>query len=185
MITKKEARDNIRIIRNSMTEEECTKKGQRISEIIAGIKEFKDAKFLYLYNPIRNEVPTVYLENQAFKQGKITAYPKVMGEDMCFYRITDDKDVSYGYMNIREPIPDDSRLLDTDEGIIIMPGLAFDKKCNRAGYGKGFYDRFLENHKKLIKIGLAYEFQVVEALETDEWDIPLDYIVTEKGIYKG
>jgi 5-formyltetrahydrofolate cyclo-ligase len=66
-----------------------------------------------------------------------------------------------------------------------LPGLAYDRKCNRAGYGKGFYDRFLEEHKNLVKIGIAYDFQVFDELETDIWDIPLDYVITETTIYKG
>ena len=67
-----------------------------------------------------------------------------------------------------------------------MPLLAFDKNRNRLGYGKGFYDkyfsRFIKNHKKIIKIGIAFSFQKYNKLPVNNKDFKLDYIITEKGI---
>lgn len=185
MISKKEARDYVRRIRNELTEEKCLGYAIMVTERLVLLPEFKNSEVLYLYNPIRNEMPTVYIAKQAMKDGKKTAYPKVEGDNMRFYRIDNEDEASYGYMNIKEPIADSDRLVDCDKGVVILPGLAFDRKCNRAGYGKGFYDRFLEAHKNLVKIGIAYDFQVFDELETDIWDIPLDYVITETTIYKG
>lgn len=185
MISKKEAREQVRKIRTAMSAEECYNIARKVTEKLITLKKFGEAEVVYLYNPIRNEMPTVYIAEKAVTQGKITAYPKVEGEDMRFYIIDDGEDVAYGYMNIKEPVASPERLVDIDKGIVILPGLAFDRKCNRAGYGKGFYDRFLEGHKNLVKIGIAYDFQVFDELETDIWDIPLDYVITETTIYKG
>ena len=63
-----------------------------------------------------------------------------------------------------------------------MPLLAFNENCFRLGYGGGFYDRYLKN-KKVIKIGVALEFQK-QVFHVEHHDIPLDYIFTEKRIYK-
>tara|TARA_B100000575_G_C23104272_1_gene637291 strand:+ start:415 stop:957 length:543 start_codon:yes stop_codon:yes gene_type:complete len=69
--------------------------------------------------------------------------------------------------------------------IILLPLVAFDKKLNRLGYGGGFYDRYIDkikNHKKIIKIGLAFSFQEVEKIPINKYDKKLDYIITEKEI---
>ena len=66
--------------------------------------------------------------------------------------------------------------------IIIIPLIGFNEKCFRVGYGGGFYDKYLKN-KKILKIGVAFEFQKVN-FENEKYDIPLDYIFTEKRIYR-
>ena len=69
--------------------------------------------------------------------------------------------------------------------MIILPGLAFDVTGGRVGYGGGFYDKYLSKSPPLIKIAVAYEFQVLDTeIEVDEFDIKPDYIVTEKRIIK-
>ena len=66
--------------------------------------------------------------------------------------------------------------------LIIMPGLAFDEKKNRIGYGGGFYDKYLERHPGLFKVALAYDFQIYKKLETEQFDIRPDIIVTDKRV---
>ena len=69
--------------------------------------------------------------------------------------------------------------------MIIIPGLAFDRFGGRVGYGGGFYDKYLTQNKNLIKIAVAYDFQVIEdVLEISKFDVKPDYIVTEKRILK-
>ena len=70
--------------------------------------------------------------------------------------------------------------------IIVVPIVAFDKSLNRIGYGKGYYDKFLSKLKKnkVITIGLAFFFQKYKKITTSKFDVKLDYILTEKGIYR-
>ena len=96
--------------------------------------------------------------------------------DFYEYRTNDPLNVSrYG---IPEPIKQ-KKLVPT---ILLIPMVAFDKNCNRLGYGGGFYDRFLEKNQNinLIKIGLAFSFQKVNQLPVNKFDKKLDYIFTEK-----
>jgi 5-formyltetrahydrofolate cyclo-ligase len=66
---------------------------------------------------------------------------------------------------------------------ILVPGVAFSKDCHRIGYGKGFYDKYLtanQKNKRLAAIGIAFSIQVVDAFETDEFDYPMQEVVTEE-----
>ena len=65
--------------------------------------------------------------------------------------------------------------------LIIVPGIGFDKRGNRLGHGKGYYDKLLRK-LKTIKIGLAFELQIVDQIPTDENDVPVDLIITEERI---
>jgi 5-formyltetrahydrofolate cyclo-ligase len=66
---------------------------------------------------------------------------------------------------------------------VLVPGVAFDKRGYRVGYGGGYYDRFFNKlEKSVIKIGLCYEMQILTEVPTDNYDIPIDYIITEKGL---
>lgn len=66
-----------------------------------------------------------------------------------------------------------------------MPGVAFDKKLNRAGYGGGFYDRYLEKHPDIYKAAVCFDFQVVDEIETENYDLKPDVLVMESGVLVG
>lgn len=184
MIDKKQARLYAAGLRKRLDAATVEEYGRKAAGLLAGLREFKDAETVYLYCPVRNEVPTEYISNEAQKKGKITAYPVVCGSTMSFYGADGKENMKKGYMNIPEPEAAENMLVDNDSGIIIIPGLAFDIYGNRAGYGKGFYDRYLAEHKNLVRAGIAYSFQVFDEFETDVWDEPLDYIITEQKIIK-
>jgi 5-formyltetrahydrofolate cyclo-ligase len=70
-----------------------------------------------------------------------------------------------------------------DIDLIIVPGVVFDEHCNRIGFGAGYYDRFLPKRaKNSSTIGLAYDYQIINKIPTGDYDIPLDFIISEKRI---
>ena len=71
----------------------------------------------------------------------------------------------------------------TKPDLIVAPLLAFDKSKNRLGYGKGYYDKFLKKNKKTITIGIAFSFQKYNKIKTSNYDVKLNYILTDKGIF--
>ncbi|MGB9595197.1 MAG: 5-formyltetrahydrofolate cyclo-ligase, partial [Candidatus Poribacteria bacterium] len=92
-------------------------------------------------------------------------------------------ELTVGTYHILEPKPEFIRLFPPNMiDIVVVPGVAFDKKCYRIGYGAGYYDRFLPKCHKALFIALAYEIQIVEDVFHDEWDIPVDHIITEDRI---
>ena len=91
-----------------------------------------------------------------------------------------------GYKGIPEPDTDMLFQYSEDEmshTLMIMPGVAFDIYRNRIGYGKGFYDRFLQKHKNSHTIALGFEMQIIDSVPTDEHDIRPEFLITEETIY--
>ena len=114
---------------------------------------------------------------------KKVAAPKVVGEDMIFYQISQPEDLEPGYFGIREPktsLP----VADGEDGLMIMPGVAFDNQRHRVGYGGGFYDRYLSKHTSHFTAALAFEFQMMEEVPTEPTDLLPDVVITEKTIYR-
>lgn len=113
---------------------------------------------------------------QALRDGKSVAVPKVYGDEMRFIYLDDLSKVERGYAGIPEPVAD-GPIADDPTALILMPGLAFDSKGHRIGYGGGFYDRFLAKEPDHPTIALCYDFQIVDFLETEEFDVPVDHVL--------
>lgn len=101
---------------------------------------------------------------------------------MDFYEIHDLKECEPGYMGIPEPplCASPYSFKEGRDALMILPGLAFDKKGGRLGYGGGFYDRFLESYPSLTKMGIGFAFQCIEEVPVNTQDINMDVIVTEE-----
>ncbi len=184
MISKNDARDKARKYRSELSARDSDKFSMKICDTFMSMDEFKEADVLYVYKSVNNEVDVDYLVKKALEAGKTVALPKVNGKNILFYKITDDADLIYGYMGIPEPVANPYNLVEVNDGVILVPGLAFDADCGRAGYGGGFYDKFLSGHPELIKIGVAYDAQVFDELETEGHDIKVDMVITENRVFR-
>lgn len=181
METKKEIRKKIFALRKIHTDEEIENWSRIITDKVLSLDEYRDSSRILAYVDYNHEVMTRFIIEAAWRDGKEVAVPKVVGKDMIFYKLTDFSQLSEGYFGILEP--SDGEIVDWDDGTMIMPGVAFDKNNNRAGYGGGFYDRFLEKHPMIKRVAVAFSFQIVESVPTEPTDISPQIIVTENDIY--
>ena len=139
---------------------------------------FLKSRNILLYHSLPDEVQTASFIEKWYKEKNIFL-PVVEGNDLTIKKF-EPKNLIKGSFNILEPQGDpinDLAIID----LAIIPGVAFDRKCNRLGRGKGFYDRLLKN-LKCKKIGIAFTFQIIDSVPVDEFDVPLDGIVSEKEI---
>ena len=174
---KKEMRAMIRAKKRAMTEAQIVSASARLGEQFRSCGLYKNAKTIYGYLPYNQEVRTVPMLEQALRDGKRVAVPKCYGQEMRFIYINDFvAEVAPGYANIPEPIAD-SPIADDPTALVLMPGLAFDPQGHRIGYGGGFYDRFLADEPDHPTLALCYGFQMVEHLQTEEFDIPVDQVL--------
>lgn len=164
-----------------MSEREVTGLSTLISESFLALPELCKAESVCTYVSKGNEVDTRYIIESLWRLGKRVYVPKVYGKDMHFHRISSFDELVCGSYGIMEPEGDAYE--DALGGIIIVPGVAFDKKLNRIGFGGGYYDRYLAGHDGFFKVALAYDFQVVDEIQAEPTDIKPDVIVTESRIY--
>lgn len=120
-----------------------------------------------------------------FVEGKKVYLPKTWLKErrLTFHRVYSFSDLVPGPFGLLEPNPKNEEAdLGTLE-VIFIPGLGFDVKGYRLGYGGGFYDRVLRETSAL-KVGVCYSFQLVESLPVEPHDVPVDLIITESGIFR-
>lgn len=163
-----------------MTELEIQIKSNQIIDVLLELSDYKDADCIYAYINFNQEVVTNRILIHAMETGKKVAVPKIENKIMKFYYINSLDDVHPGYFGILEPVTTEEAR--DNNGLMIMPGVAFDLHKNRIGYGKGYYDTYLGSHSVNKKIALAYELQIVNAIDADEFDRKPDYILTENRI---
>lgn len=165
--------------RLSLDEETFLSYSDAIASHLSHFSPFKQAQKIGFYISYRHEADTRRLIEH-YQSLKEIYVPKCVGEELDFQRIYSFEDLEEGAFHILEPTTNihiDVKDLD----VIIVPLLMFDKHHNRIGYGKGFYDRALKN-TNAITIGLAFDFQEVEDTHPHPLDVPLDYIITQKGV---
>ena len=173
---KKELRDYIRRHKRAMTQEQIEEKSSRLAELFYASELYIKANAIYGYLPYNQEVRTTPMLEQALRDGKRVAVPKVVGDTMIFVWMDDLTAVEKGYSGIPEPVSV-TPVADDPTALVLMPGLAFDPAGHRCGYGGGFYDKFLASEPEHPTLALCYDFQMLPHLETDDYDIPVDCVL--------
>ena len=175
-MNKQQLRQAIRQRKRAMTQEEIEDRSRSLCEKFLKSDDYRCCTCLYGYLPYNQEVRTWPILHQALADGKKVAVPKVYGDEMKFIYLTDLTQVAAGYAGIPEPIADDP-VAEQQDALVLMPGLAFDPQGHRIGYGGGFYDKFLSREPGHPTVALCYEFQMVDHLETEQFDIPVDTVI--------
>ena len=186
---KSRIRSQIREYRKLLTEDELKACGRDLlDEFKAVLKQDKElkkiydkARFVAMYKAVGGELPCDALAEFIRSSGKKTLYPRVCGEKMDFVEVKDPrKELVKGSFGIPEPSASAKETSKEQIGIVIMPGIAFDREGNRLGQGKGFYDRWLSSFpegKRPFLIGVCMEFQMMSAIPVSSSDIPADMIL--------
>lgn len=186
MEEKSEIREQALRARDRLTVEERRQKSLQIRNRLSHLAEFQQAKTVLLYHSFRSEVETKDLIELALKEGKTVALPLTLpGQGLLACRISDPaQDLKTGSFGIREPIREKTAVLSPEEiELVILPGVAFDLKGNRLGWGAGYYDRFLGSlPNKIPLVALAFEVQVVKNIPAGSRDVLVDKIVTEERV---
>ena len=181
MFTKEIVRKQLIERRNSMSASEISRCSASITERLLSLTEYKEAKTILVYAAFRNEVITKAIVEDALANNKVVGMPKTYEKGiMEFYSIFDYEDLVPCNHGILEP-PEEI-LVKPEEALIVVPGVAFDIHKNRIGYGGGYYDRYIKRYSDMYKIGLAYDFQIMDAIEVDEHDEAVDIVITEQQI---
>jgi len=169
--------------RNTITTELLQVASDAAQKRLIGMEEFKSADCIALYSAIQKEIKTDLIFEVALSEGKEVLFPAVCKNALRFSRVNDFRQLESGRFGILEPSSTDMERSIEEADLIVVPGLAFDLNGNRIGFGKGYYDQTLSRISgRGILIGLCHDFQVLESLQTEEHDIRMRYMVTDKRI---
>ena len=175
--------------KKSMSMEEAARLSLDLKEKFCALDEYKEASVIYAYMAFNREVRTKPVIEQAWKDNKRVAVPRVFNKEyMEFIYIDSFDELEEGYMGIQEPkreifTNDFMRFAEEDEALILVPGLAFGRDGNRIGYGGGFYDSYFADYEDLrfIKAALCFDFQLYPRLEAKEHDVKMDIIISNSA----
>ena len=158
VLTKETLRAEMRQKRDYMNALEAVEQSKIICEKVAGLGEFKTAQTIAFYVPIT-----------------------ALDDHIEFVEFTTFDDLKPAKFGILEP--ETKTKPNREPDVVIVPGLAFDSDLHRLGYGKGYYDKLFAR-LKTFKIGVCFDFQLVEKIPRHEHDVRLDLVVSEKRVLK-
>jgi len=178
-LTKAQIRSKILLKLKTQKEEDRSRKSKIIQNKLLRNKVFRKAKIVMFYIAFGGEVNTEEMIREAKKIGKLICVPicRKDKETMQPAIFEDSAKLKRGPYGVLEPVAE-ALVEPKDVDLIIVPGLAFDKKCNRLGRGKGYYDRFLSKlSDKTPSIGLAFDFQILPLIPTTVRDVSVKKII--------
>ena len=178
---KKALRAEIKAKKRAMTEAQIAATSEALAQQLYAHPAYQNAKSIFGYLSYNQEVRTMPMLEQAQKDGKRVAVPKVIDDTMIFIWLDVLSRVELGYCNIPEPMDNGPEAID-ETALVLMPGLAFDPTGRRCGYGGGFYDRYLEEHPNHPTLAMCYGFQMFDHLDTDPHDIPVNYVLSQEVV---
>ena len=189
---KRRIRKNVLALRDAMAPAVREEKSSRIIKRLFTTEAYRSANMILTYVNYQSEVITTALIKHSLADRKLVFAPKVVENDMDFYRITGMNCLTEGYRGILEPSGDEKIFCEkifcknSKNILMIMPGSVFDEKRHRIGYGKGFYDRYLMRMDELgitiHTLALCFECQVLQNIPYGMHDRKPDFVLTEKRL---
>jgi 5-formyltetrahydrofolate cyclo-ligase len=168
-----------------LKESDLLNKSKKIADKLIIHPIFKRSQEIAFYSPINSEVDTSLIFERARLLGKNTYFPKVYKDNLRFFETSDINELKRSRFGINEPVSSKKKeIIIENIDLFLIPGICFDKSGNRIGFGKGYYDKTLRYIKSNKKIGLAFNFQIIDCIPKEFFDKHVGYIATESGVTK-
>ena len=176
-MTKQEIREQVRLLKRQHTPEQLRRMSQTIIDRLLSHPRVRQAHALLLYHSLPDEVYTHEAVRQLFSEGKQVFLPAINDKgEMEIRAYQGEESLQTGDFNILQPsslTPHPASL----PSLAVIPGVAFDRRGNRLGRGKGYYDRFLSTNNSIYTIGICFPFQFMENIPAEPHDIPVNEVI--------
>ncbi len=179
-MNKDSIRLRVKARKSLLDENERASAARRVFDLVENTAAFMLAEHILMYHSLPDELSTREFIDR-WSARKSFYLPRVNGVNLDILPY-DRSRLHLGAFNIEEPTGDETADINDIE-LIIVPGVAYDRRGNRIGRGKGYYDRLLRD-TRAVTIGVAYSCQLCDDIEPDEFDVPVNYVITEDGIIK-
>lgn len=178
---KQQLRKEMAALKRQFSAEELVSLSAKVLGLLEETELFRQASCIALYHAIPGEVQTHDFIEKWYKEKKILL-PIIIGNDLKLLHYLGKHSLQPGPFGILEPSPSCCpKVSEKEIDCIIVPGIAFDRRHNRMGRGKGYYDRLL-NSVTAPKAGVCFHFQLVDRVPTDTFDKKMDYVITDQEI---
>ena len=165
--------------RRQLDDEFVREQSNLIADQLFETEEYKYSSVICIYINFNQEVMTDKIIEHGLQQGKRLAAPRIINNYMEFIYFSHVDEFTTGKYGIQEPTGEEI-VIPNEHTLILMPGVAFDEDRHRIGYGGGFYDRYLQAHSNCSTIALAFDFQLIEHIDSEEFDIKPQKIITHR-----
>jgi len=185
---KAEMRSRLHARRNALAAEDRVRYSASITRSLLALEAYRRARKVMAYMTFGSEILTDSFLQDAHRQGKTIILPRIdrIDDRLQLHTVCEfDTQLAAGPWGIREPRPDMCPVAELSEiDFILVPGLGFTVHGDRLGYGRGYYDRLLVNRdRRTALVAAAFSAQMVDTIPVGEHDIPVDVIITERGMY--
>jgi len=174
-------------IRSQLPQNERISAENKVFELLTLLPEFNNAKTISSFVSFRDEIAMDQINSYILSSGKklLLPYINTTTKVMTFHEVNTLSELVLNSFGILEPNPLIHVQHDNESTeCILTPGVAFDSRGYRLGYGGGFYDRLFSQIKKTIpKIGIAFDLQRIDDLPVESFDYPIHKLITEKGLF--
>jgi 5-formyltetrahydrofolate cyclo-ligase len=181
---KAEIRRQLRAVRRVLPIEACSERGARVCESVAQLPEWQSAKVVIAYVAMRKELDPNPLFAAARTLGRKIGLPRIDGDVLVLHEYAENDELEESGYGTFDPSVNAPRIAEADVDLVIVPGLAFDPRGHRVGYGRGYYDRLLPTLPRAFKVGVAYDFQLIAEAPNDAHDVALDCVVTDVRVMR-
>jgi 5-formyltetrahydrofolate cyclo-ligase len=185
-LDKKTIREQILQERSQLTESAHRSHSRKIIDLLKATKYYKEAKVVMCFVSFNDELDTHQFIKEALAEGKRIIVPITVQatKELIPSELKDFSELEPGYYNILTPKKEFIRPVEQSEiDLVVVPGVVFDPFGYRVGYGGGYYDRFLHSIARTVpKIAVGFGMQLVDRVPRESFDIPVDMIITEKGV---
>ncbi len=184
MQLKHEWRTKMKAQLGEISAEEREHLDNKVLEQLVTYQPYLNAGTIGLTVAMKHEINTTKIIERAWNDGKKVAVPKCHPESkqMIFHYLTNWNQLETVYFGLKEPKEEETPVCPNREiDLLLVPGLIFDRKGFRIGFGGGYYDRYLQEYSNET-VSLAYEIQLVEAVPVESFDIPVQTIISNERI---
>jgi 5-formyltetrahydrofolate cyclo-ligase len=182
---KRQVRAQILALRDAMSDADRVSLGALAVERLLQLPELAGARTVMAFWSFGSEVPTAPLVSALHERDAQVVLPSIHEGELVplVYRL-DAPTIATGF-GARVPLPDAGSVDPAEIEVVVTPGVAFDRRCMRVGYGGGFYDRFFLRARPACRVGLAYSLQLLDdELPAGRGDIPMHLVVTERSVVR-
>lgn len=186
---KRQLRRETRLRRDQQGDRE--RLSHRIWQRFLALSEFAVARTVMLYVDMRSEVQTRPFLPVVMAAGKRVVVPYCQDDDLVLFHLEDLGQLALGCFGVLEPKVElrgvaSHRVEPQELDLVMVPGVAFDRRGGRLGYGKGYYDRLLRRLRHdALAVGVAFECQIVPEIPMQQHDVFMDKVLTETALYEG